>query len=282
MKPRRPQASIWYVAIGILLALFIVQQLARSSAREEIAYGDFKTLLRAGRIADVELGEGSVAGTLLATGADQDLSAEGRARLAALQAGRHAFTAVRVADPNLVRALEAAKVPYRGQAESKWLPLLLSWLLPVVGLVAVWSIFLRAPGATGGLLAVGKARPRVAVQQQVDVRFADVAGIDEAKGELVEIVDFLKNPDKYRRLGGAIPKGVLIVGPPGTGKTLLAKAVAGEAGVAFFSMSGSEFVELFVGVGAPRPASSSSTSSTRSPRRAASAPSAPTRSASRR
>ena len=252
MKPRRPQASIWYVAIGILLALFIVQQLARSSAREEIAYGDFKTLLRAGRIADVELGEGSVAGTLLATGADQDLSAEGRARLAALQAGRHAFTAVRVADPDLVRALEAAKVPYRGQAESKWLPLLLSWLLPVVGLVAVWSIFLRAPGATGGLLAVGKARPRVAVQQQVDVRFADVAGIDEAKGELVEIVDFLKNPDKYRRLGGAIPKGVLIVGPPGTGKTLLAKAVAGEAGVAFFSMSGSEFVELFVGVGAAR------------------------------
>ena len=155
--------------------------------------------------------------------------------------------------------------------------------MPLVLLGGVWLFMSRR--AAGGLLAVGRSKAKVYVERDVGVTFADVAGVDEAKEELREVIEFLKTPEKFRRLGGSMPKGVLLVGPPGTGKTLLARAVAGEAGVPFFSISGSEFVEMFVGVGAARvrdlfdagqgearPASSSSTSSTRSARRAASAP----------
>jgi len=131
----------------------------------------------------------------------------------------------------------------------------LSWALPVAFFFGIWMLFIRrlADGSGfGGLMSVGKSNAKVYVEQDAKVTFADVAGVDEAKAELAEIVAFLKDPDGYGRLGARMPKGVLLVGPPGTGKTLLARAVAGEAGVPFFSISGSEFVEMFLGVGAAR------------------------------
>jgi cell division protease FtsH len=136
--------------------------------------------------------------------------------------------------------------------ESTWFSTLLSWVLPAVIFFALWGFFIRRVGAASGVLEIGKSKAKVYMEKQTGVTFDDVAGIDEAKEELMEVVEFLKNPQRYRRLGGKIPKGVLLLGAPGTGKTLLAKAVAGEAGVPFFSMSGSEFVEMFVGVGAAR------------------------------
>src|SRR5678816_4350948 len=129
----------------------------------------------------------------------------------------------------------------------------LSWVVPVVLFVLMWSYLGRKMGSgSGGLMQIGKSKARVYIEKKTGVTFADVAGIDEAEEEVAEVVGFLKDPDKYQRLGGHIPKGVLIVGPPGTGKTLLARAVAGEAGVPFFSLTGSDFVEMFVGVGAAR------------------------------
>jgi cell division protease FtsH len=161
---------------------------------------------------------------------------------------------VRVEDPELTQFLEAAGIPYRGEVTSNWLPTILSWVVPVLLFFLVWSFLINKMGGAGGsgLMQIGKSKAKVFIEQKTGVTFADVEGIDEAKEELVEVVEFLKNPSKYQRLGGHIPKGVLLLGPPGTGKTLLARAVAGEAGVPFFSISGSDFVEMFVGVGAAR------------------------------
>jgi cell division protease FtsH len=166
----------------------------------------------------------------------------------------HLILARRVEDPQLTAQLDAAKVRYTAASENRWLSTLLSWVLPAVIFFAVWNFMMRRAGGgqMGSMMAIGQSKAKVYVQSQTGVRFADVAGIDEAKEELMEVVEFLRNPDRYRRLGGKIPKGVLIVGAPGTGKTLLAKAVAGEAAVPFLSISGSEFVEMFVGVGAAR------------------------------
>ena len=141
---------------------------------------------------------------------------------------------------------------FQGRIESRWLGTLLSWIVPALVFVAIWGFLMRRMGTASGLMSIGKSKAKVYVEQATGVTFDDVAGIDEARAELMEIVDFLKRPEHYRRLGGKIPKGVLLVGAPGTGKTLLAKAVAGEAGVPFFSLSGADFVEMFVGVGAAR------------------------------
>jgi cell division protease FtsH len=162
--------------------------------------------------------------------------------------------AQRVNDPALVADLDAQKVHYAAIKESHW-PSTLLWYVLWGAIVVVALRYLGRGGIAGGtgpLMAVGQSKAKVYVQSDTGVKFADVAGIDEAKAELVEVVQFLRNPERFRRLGGKIPKGVLIVGAPGTGKTMLAKAVAGEAGVAFLSISGSEFVEMFVGVGAAR------------------------------
>ncbi|HEY2591047.1 MAG TPA: ATP-dependent zinc metalloprotease FtsH [Steroidobacteraceae bacterium] len=168
----------------------------------------------------------------------------------------HRLIARRVEDPRLTEELDAAHVQYQAANENHWFSTLVSWVLPAVIFVAVWQWAMRRGMGTGGgmgsLMQVGQSKAKVYVESETRVRFADVAGIDEAKAELEQIVEFLRNPDRYRSLGGKIPKGVLIVGAPGTGKTLLAKAVAGEAGVPFLSISGSEFVEMFVGVGAAR------------------------------
>jgi cell division protease FtsH len=175
-------------------------------------------------------------------------------RLKAPEQGKTEWVTVRV-EPQLVAWLDTYKVPYRAVLQSSFLRDLLSWILPSLVFFGLWWLLIRKMvqrQGMGGLMQIGQSRAKVHVTQDTGVTFADVAGVDEAKQELKEVVDFLKHPEDYGRLGAHIPKGVLLVGPPGTGKTLLAKAVAGEAGVPFFSMSGSEFVELFVGVGAAR------------------------------
>ncbi|NTW66496.1 MAG: ATP-dependent zinc metalloprotease FtsH, partial [Nitrospirae bacterium] len=166
------------------------------------------------------------------------------------------FVSVRIEDPELIKSLEASGVTYEGRITENWFKdFLLAWILPLVVLVVIWTFVFRRMGGGGPgetIMSFGKSRAKIYGESDVKVTFNDVAGVEEAKEELIEVVEFLKRPDKFTRLGGRIPKGVMLVGPPGTGKTLLARAVAGEAKVPFFSMSGSEFVEMFVGVGASR------------------------------
>ncbi|NLI81352.1 MAG: ATP-dependent metallopeptidase FtsH/Yme1/Tma family protein [Deltaproteobacteria bacterium] len=232
---RRFHFSIWYF-IAAFLFLAWLQGFVVEPQRDKIAYSEFKELLREGKVINLVIGQDRIQG--------ETRDEKGVVR---------AFFTIRVTDPDLVRTLEEKGIRYGGQAENKWLGALLSWLLPLGVLIFFWSFLMRRMGGgTQGVLSVGKARVKIYAEKEVGITFDDVAGIDEAKQELQEIVQFLKSPDKFQRLGGRIPKGVLLVGAPGTGKTLLAKAVAGEAGVPFFSMSGSEFVEMFVGVGAAR------------------------------
>jgi cell division protease FtsH len=228
---------MWYV-LGFLLLLAIAQAFFFSiQSGEAIPYSDFKGLVRDGQVQEVVVAEDRVRGTLKG-------SEGGRPRT---------FTAIRVEDPKLVEELEARGVKHSGEVASRWLGEILGWVIPLVLIIALWSFFFRRiGGAEGGVMSFARSRAKIYADDDVKVRFQDVAGVDEAEEELREIVEFLKNPKKYTSIGGRIPKGVLLVGPPGTGKTLLARAVAGEAKVPFFSLSGSEFVEMFVGVGAAR------------------------------
>jgi cell division protease FtsH len=230
-----PFSAVWYgLALLLLLGL---GQFTYFSLRggEALSYSDFKQRLREGRVENVIVGQDRVRGTLR----------DGT--------GTHPFTAVRIEDPKLVEELDKAGVKYTGEPANRWITEVVSWILPLVFLIALWGIFFRRMGgAEGGVMSFARSRAKIYADDDVKVRFGDVAGVDEAEEELREIVEFLKNPRKYTSIGGRIPKGVLLVGPPGTGKTLLARAVAGEAKVPFFSLSGSEFVEMFVGVGAAR------------------------------
>jgi cell division protease FtsH len=242
---------LWYWMFGLLLFM-LSQPLLELMTTSPLAYSDFKQLLHAGKVKDVVLSDSTVSGTLKDGGLDAVLT---KARADAIKCGADGncpFTAVRVSDPGLAGELDAAHVRYSGKPQSEWLSTLLTWALPILLMFWLWNGMLKRGGMTAGLFDIAKSRARVHMESKTGVSFGDVAGADEAREELMEIVEFLKNPQRYRRLGGRIPKGVLIVGAPGTGKTLLAKAVAGEAGVPFFSISGSEFVEMFVGVGAAR------------------------------
>ncbi|MCY1480024.1 ATP-dependent zinc metalloprotease FtsH 4 [compost metagenome] len=252
MEPRQQQFSLWYVLLAVS-AMLILQSVLFSPHVETLPYSDFKVLLKAGKLKDISLGEGAVTGTLSTDGIEKLLPKQQVEEMLRQGKGDHPFSTLRVNDPNLVQDLEAAKVRFVGQPDNKWIGALLSWVVPALLFFAIWSFLIkRVGGAAGGMMEIGKSKAKVYMQKETGVTFADVAGIDEAKEELAEIVNFLKDPQRYRRLGGKIPKGVLLLGAPGTGKTLLAKAVAGEAGVPFFTMSGSEFVEMFVGVGAAR------------------------------
>jgi cell division protease FtsH len=208
--------------------------------------------VKKGKVSNLVLDKQTISGALATDGLEGLLPREKIEELKRAGGAAHRFTTARVDDPGLVAELETANVKFAGRVENTWLSALLSWVVPAVIFVGVWIVLMRRVGPQQGLMAIGKSKAKVYVERETGVTFDDVAGIDEARGELMEVVDFLKNPDRYRRLGGKIPKGVLIVGAPGTGKTLLAKAVAGEAGVPFFSLSGSDFVEMFVGVGAAR------------------------------
>ncbi len=229
--------SFWYVlvAIGFLL---VIQNVLFARPFEQLPYSDFKAALRQDRIEDVQISVHTIRGTLRPNTGEK--------------APPLRFMTVRVDDPDLVQELEAHNVKYTGQYDSDVLKTLLSWIVPLVFLFILWGFLSRRLGPGQGVMNFGKSRARIYAERETGVTFADVAGADEAKEELQEIIDFLRYPQKYATLGGRIPKGVLLVGPPGTGKTLLARAVAGEASVPFFSLSGSDFVEMFVGVGAAR------------------------------
>ncbi|MBW9511537.1 ATP-dependent metallopeptidase FtsH/Yme1/Tma family protein [Escherichia coli] len=235
-KKNQWNTGYWIVALLLLLSLQSYWQTAKTV--EPVPYSEFEKALAEGRVAEVLVSDRTVTGRLK--------SPDSR--------GKTTIVATRV-EPDLADRLSKYDVPYARVLESTWLCDVLSWILPAVAFFGVWFFLFRRfaeKQGMGGFLNIGKSRAKVFVEKNTGVTFADVAGGDEAKAELVEIVDFLKNPQDYGRLGARIPKGVLLVGPPGTGKTLLAKAVAGEAAVPFFSISGSEFVEMFVGVGAGR------------------------------
>ena len=226
----------WITAIFLLLLLQDWWQTARTV--EPVPYSEFEQALAQGRVAEVLVADKTITGKLKSPDPK----------------GKTVIVATRV-EPDLAERLSKYNVPYARVIENTFLRDLLSWVVPAVAFFAVWFFLFRRfaeKQGMGGFMTIGKSRAKVYVEKDTGVTFDDVAGVDEAKAELAEVVEFLKNPQEYGRLGARIPKGVLLVGPPGTGKTLLAKAVAGEAGVPFFSISGSEFVEMFVGVGAAR------------------------------
>jgi cell division protease FtsH len=235
---RRTQFNVGYLLFA-LLAIFVLQQWWQQAQTVEVVpYSEFEKLLAEDKIAEVVVSEQRITG-----------------KLKSPENGK-TVAAANLVQPDLAERLSKFGVKYTRVHESTFLRDVLSWVLPALVFFGVWYLLVRRmagqQGLGGGFMAIGKSRAKVYVEKQTGVTFADVAGVDEAKAELREVVEFLKDPKKYGRLGARIPKGVLLVGPPGTGKTLLARAVAGEAGVAFFSISGSEFVEMFVGVGAAR------------------------------
>ena len=235
---RQARFNLAYFVFALIAMLLVQHWWQQAQTLEVVPYSEFERMLADGRIAEVTIGDRQVIGKLR--------KAEG---------GKQIVVANRV-EPDLAERISRYGVPYTRSYESTLLRDLLSWILPALMFFGVWYFLGRRmaseQGGLGGLLSIGKSRAKVYVEKQTGVTFADVAGVDEAKAELQEIVEFLKDPKRYGRLGARIPKGILLVGPPGTGKTLLARAVAGEAGVVFFSISGAEFVEMFVGVGAAR------------------------------
>jgi cell division protease FtsH len=234
----RARFNLLYFLFAIVALLLVQQWWQAAQTIEVLPYSEFEKLLAEGRIAEVAVGERHITGKLK--------SPEGR---------KSTVVAYRV-EPGLAERLSKYGVPYSQVHESTLLRDILSWVVPALVFLGIWYLLAQRmagqQGGLGGLMSIGKSHAKVYVEKRTGVTFADVAGVDEAKAELQEVVEFLKDPKRYGRLGARIPKGILLVGPPGTGKTLLARAVAGEAGVAFFSISGSEFVEMFVGVGAAR------------------------------
>jgi cell division protease FtsH len=235
---KKHKFSLWYVLIGMWIVLIAQSYIASMFAVQTIPYSQFLTLLKTGKIVEVAITANTIQGKMKVDGGAPNET--------------KAFKAVRV-DPELSTFLEQYKIVFKGEIESTFLRDLLSWIFPLLLFVGIWYFFMKKMGAQqAGFMTLGKNKAKIYMENELNVTFNDVAGVDEAKQELIEVVEFLKNPDKFGELGGRIPKGILLVGPPGTGKTLLAKAVAGESGVPFFSLSGSEFVEMFVGLGASR------------------------------
>jgi cell division protease FtsH len=236
--PGRSASSLWY-GLAFLLVLGVAQLYFLASAGRAVSYSEFKQLLKGSKVVEVWISDQTIRGTL-----NEEIGTDTKSKL---------FTTTRVEDPKLTEELEAKGVKYTGELTNHWLTDVLGWIIPLVFFIAIWGFFFRRmSGAEGGVMSFARSRAKIYADDEVKVGFSDVAGVEEAVNELKEIVEFLQNPKKYTNLGGRIPKGVLLVGPPGTGKTLLARAVAGEAKVPFFSLSGSEFVEMFVGVGAAR------------------------------
>jgi cell division protease FtsH len=235
LEKRRTRFTLFYVVFVVLLVLLLQQWMRQDT--EHVRYSELKARIEAGEVASVTIAEQVVEAT--ATDTVREAT------------GISGWQAVRVDDDALIPMLEERGIPYEGRT-SGWLGQALFWLLPLGIILLFWLWILRRMNPTQGVMTVGKSRARIVGEEGTGVSFEDVAGVDEAKQETVEIVEFLRQPEKFASLGAKIPKGVLLVGPPGTGKTLLARAVAGEAAVTFFQMSGAEFVEMFVGVGAAR------------------------------
>jgi len=235
--PPKAHFSIWYFLMAFILFSYL-QQYFFSGKVETIPYSQFKQYIAEDTLSKLTIGPENIRGTLKGKGERPGQDQE--------------FTTVRVTDPDLVKDLDDHKVSYSGHYKSKFLSSILSWIIPIGIFFLIWRYAMKKMGPGMGVMSFGKSKAKIFAESETKVTFADVAGIDEAEEELQEVVEFLSNPGKFQKLGGRIPKGVLLVGPPGTGKTLLARAVAGEAKVPFFSISGSEFVEMFVGVGAAR------------------------------
>ncbi len=234
---KKIQFNAWYFILAVFAILLIQNWWVESRKVEPIPYSQFEQLLKDGKIDEIAISKDHIEGKL-----KQPLD------------GRDFFVTTRV-DPPFADELAKYNVKFRGEVQSTFLSDLLSWVLPTLFFLLIWMFFVRRMAEKqgfGGLMTVGKSKAKIYVEKDTKTSFDDVAGVDEAKDELKEIVEFLKQPKEYGRLGAHVPKGILLIGPPGTGKTLLARAVAGEAGVPFFSISGSEFVEMFVGVGAAR------------------------------
>src|SRR3989440_7682092 len=235
---RRAQFNLAYLLFALIAMLALQQWWQRSQTVEVVPYSEFEKLLAEHRIDEVVISDQRITGKFK--------SAEGGKTVAVAN----------LVPPDLAERLSKYDVKYTRVYESTFLRDLLSWILPALVFFRVWSLLARpmasSQGPGGGFMSIGKSRAKIYVENKTGLTFADVAGADEATAELQEVVEFLKSPREYGRLGARVPKGVLLIGPPGTGKTLLARAVAGEAGVPFFSISGSEFVEMFVGVGAAR------------------------------
>ena len=245
---REHQINFWYIVAAFLAVMLIQDLIYQPDHIKTISYSEFQSLVDQGKVTDLVVGPEQITGTYKEPQANSTGSQPG-----ADSQPQH-FVTQRVPQ-DLADSLAKKNVSFSGQPGPGLLMTVLGWLMPTLAFVLLWMFLIRpmAGGqAMGGMMAIGKSKAKVYVEKEVNVTFADVAGVDEAKDELKEVVGFLKAPEKYGRLGARIPKGVLLVGPPGTGKTLLARAVAGEAGVPFFSISGSEFVEMFVGVGAAR------------------------------
>ncbi|MBV8032001.1 MAG: ATP-dependent zinc metalloprotease FtsH [Betaproteobacteria bacterium] len=235
---RRTQFNLAYLLFAFVVILGLQQWWHQAQTVEVMPYSDFEKLLAEHKINEVVISDQRITGKL------------------AQKEGTKTVAVANLVPPDLAERLSRYNVRYTRVYESTLFRDLLSWILPALVFFGVWFLLARRmagqQGLGGGFMSIGKSRAKIYVENKTGVLFRDVAGVDEAKGELEEVVEFLKNPKKYGRLGARVPKGVLLVGPPGTGKTMLARAVAGEAAVPFFSISGSEFVEMFVGVGAAR------------------------------
>jgi len=226
--------SIWYILLAFWLVLIIQNYISTVMAIKTIPYSQFLGLVKDGKVTELAITENQIQGTMKT------------------DKGEEEFKTVRV-DPDLSNLLEQYHITFKGEIQSTLFRDILSWVFPILIFVGIWYFMMkRITGQQAGFMTLGKNKSRIYMENELNVTFKDVAGVDEAKQELMEVVDFLKQPGKFTELGGKIPKGILLVGPPGTGKTLIAKAVAGESGVPFFSLSGSEFVEMFVGLGAAR------------------------------
>lgn len=236
---KKHRVSLWYFIVAFWALIILQEVYVASQHMDEVPYSQFKTWVQDDMVAEVSITETIIHGKLKQERQRDD---------------SQWFQTVRVDDPDLVRLLEEKQVEFAGVVISTLWKDVASWVVPILVFAGIWFWLLRkmGQGAGGGFMRIGKSKAKVYMEKDIPTRMNDVAGVDEATEELFEVVEFLRTPEKYTKIGGKIPKGVLLVGPPGTGKTLLAKAIAGEAGVPFFSISGSEFVEMFVGVGAAR------------------------------
>jgi cell division protease FtsH len=236
---KKTHINFWYVVIAIFAILFIQQWWHAREIVEAVPYNEFLELLEDGRLSEIQVSDTEIRGRLRTEQID----------------GATYISTVRI-DPDIAQLLVEQDVEFSGVIESDTFSNIIALIFPTIIFIAVWIFIIRRmaarQGGVGGLMSIGKSKAKVYVETDIKVTFDDVAGVDEAKEELKEIIAFLKKPEEYGRLGAHVPKGILLVGPPGTGKTLLARAIAGEAGVPFFSINGSEFVEMFVGVGAAR------------------------------
>jgi len=236
MKDKKTKNFTFLYFIIAFVAMVAINSYLFKAEVKNVPYSEFKELIAKGKIGDIVIDTETLQGTLT------------------LDDGKKTkFLTSRVEDSDLVKDLQKYNIKFAGYYENKIFKAIISWVLPFAIIFLIWNLLMRKMGgAPSSVLNFGKSRGKIYGEDEIKITFQDVAGVDEAKVELQEIIEYLKTPQKFMSLGGKIPKGILLVGPPGTGKTLLAKAVAGEAKVPFFSMSGSDFVEMFVGVGASR------------------------------